>query len=122
MIDVYADWCLPCKELDEFTFTDPAVRSAAEGLVRLKLDLTRIEAGSQAERARERFGILGVPTILFLDSSGRERAELRLEGFESPDRVSDQDPTDRGLLQSQPGQPSLSPARAGTDRVSVGSL
>ena len=46
MIDAYADWCLPCKELDTFTFTDPAVRSAAEGLVRLKLDLTLIESGS----------------------------------------------------------------------------
>jgi thiol:disulfide interchange protein DsbD len=86
MIDAYADWCLPCKELDTFTFTDPAVRSAAEGLVRLKLDLTLIETGSEAERARGRFGILGVPTILFLDSSGRERDDLRLEGFEPPDR------------------------------------
>ena len=86
MIDAYADWCLPCKELDTFTFTDPAVRSAAEGLVRLKLDLTLIETGSEAERARGRFGILGVPTILFLDSSGRERTDLRLEGFEPPDR------------------------------------
>lgn len=86
MIDAYADWCLPCKELDTFTFTDPAVRSAAEGLVRLKLDLTRIESGSEAERARGRFGILGVPTILFLDSSGRERTDLRLEGFEPADR------------------------------------
>lgn len=86
MIDAYADWCLPCKELDTFTFTDPEVRSAAEGLVRLKLDLTLIEPGSEAERARGRFGILGVPTILFLDSSGRERTDLRLEGFEPPDR------------------------------------
>lgn len=86
MIDAYADWCLPCKELDTFTFTDPEVRSAAEGLVRLKLDLTLIESGSEAERARGRFGILGVPTILFLDSSGRERTDLRLEGFEPADR------------------------------------
>ena len=85
MIDAYADWCLPCKELDTFTFTDPAVRSAAEELVRLKLDLTLIESGSEAERARGRFGILGVPTILFLDSSGRERTDLRLEGFEPPE-------------------------------------
>ena len=85
MIDAYADWCLPCKELDTFTFTDPAVRSAAGELVRLKLDLTLIESGSEAERARGRFGILGVPTILFLDSSGRERTDLRLEGFEPPE-------------------------------------
>jgi thiol:disulfide interchange protein DsbD len=115
MIDVYADWCLPCKELDEFTFTDPAVRSAAEGLVRLKLDLTRIEAGSQAERARERFGILGVPTILFLDSSGRERAELRLEGFESPDRFLTR--IQRIGASSNPSQGSLPSLRPGPERI-----
>ena len=115
MIDVYADWCLPCKELDEFTFTDPAVRSAAEGLVRLKLDLTRIEAGSQAERARERFGILGVPTILFLDSSGRERAELRLEGFESPDRFLTR--IQRIGASSNPSQGSRPSFRPGPERI-----
>ena len=83
MIDVYADWCLPCKELDEFTFTDSEVRSAAQRLVSLKLDLTTTDPDSAEERARERLGILGVPTILFLDSTGREHKELRLEGFEA---------------------------------------
>ena len=115
MIDVYADWCLPCKELDEFTFTDPAVRSAAEGMVRLKLDLTLIESGSEAERARGRFGILGVPTILFLDSSGRERAELRLEGFESPDRFLTR--IQRIGASSNPSQGSLPSLRPGPERI-----
>lgn len=129
MIDAYADWCLPCKELDTFTFTDPAVRSAAEGLVRLKLDLTLIESGSEAERARGRFGILGVPTILFLDSSGRERTELRLEGFEPADRfltriqrIEDASNSGRDSLSSLRGEPearvspleSCAPERAAT--------
>lgn len=129
MIDAYADWCLPCKELDTFTFTDPAVRSAAEGLVRLKLDLTLIESGSEAERARRRFGILGVPTILFLDSAGRERADLRLEGFEPPGRfltrirrIEDSSNSGPGSLSSLRGRPeprmppeeSCAPERAAT--------
>ena len=112
MIDAYADWCLPCKELDTFTFTDPAVRIAAEGMVRLKLDLTLIESGSEIERARGRFGILGVPTILFLDSSGRERTDLRLEGFEPPDRflnriqrIEDSSNSSRDSLSSLRGRP-----------------
>jgi len=85
MIDVYADWCLPCKELDEYTFTDSAVRSAAQKLISLKLNLTTTDPDSAEERARERFGILGVPTILFLDSTGQEHKALRLEGFEAAD-------------------------------------
>ena len=113
MIDAYADWCLPCKELDTFTFTDPAVRSAAEGLVRLKLDLTLIESGSEAERARGRFGILGVPTILFLDSAGRERADLRLEGYEPPDRFLTR--IRRIEDSSNSGRDSLSSLRDGPD-------
>jgi len=89
MIDVYADWCLPCKELDEYTFTDPAVRTAAQRLVSLKLNLTTTDPDSAEERAREHFGILGVPTILFIDSTGQEHRKLRLEGFEAADRFLD---------------------------------
>jgi thiol:disulfide interchange protein DsbD len=85
IIDAYADWCIPCKELDQLTFTDPAVKKEAERFVTLKLDLTSNDPGSEAGRARARFEILGVPTILFLDPDGRERTELRLEGFEEPD-------------------------------------
>ena len=48
----------------------------------LKLNLTRNEPDSEEARMRERFGILGVPTIIFLDASGQERKDLRLEGFE----------------------------------------
>jgi thiol:disulfide interchange protein DsbD len=60
------------------------VRKEAAEFVRLKLDLTQSDPQSEAARAIERFDIRGVPTILFLDSTGRERADLRLEGFEKP--------------------------------------
>jgi len=84
IIDTFADWCIPCKELDKLTFTDHTVRSEAERFVTLKLDLTSSDPNSEAGRARTRFGIRGVPTVLFLDNTGRELADLRLEGFEKP--------------------------------------
>lgn len=84
IIDTFADWCIPCKELDQATFTNAEVKREAERFVTLKLDLTRSEAGSEAGRAKERFGIRGVPTVIFIDQEGKERPELRLEGFEKP--------------------------------------
>ncbi|HSE97193.1 MAG TPA: redoxin family protein, partial [Blastocatellia bacterium] len=85
IIDVFADWCIPCKELDQITFTDDGVKQDAERFVTLKLDLTRNDPQSEAGRARDRFNILGVPTIIFLDPSGAEVRDLRLEGFEKPE-------------------------------------
>jgi thioredoxin:protein disulfide reductase len=84
IIDTFADWCIPCKELDQSTFTNAEVKRDAERFVTLKLDLTRSDAGTEAGRAKERFGIRGVPTVIFIDHEGRERPELRLEGFEKP--------------------------------------
>jgi thioredoxin:protein disulfide reductase len=85
IIDTFADWCIPCKELDQDTFVDPGVKKESERFVTLKLDLTTADANSEAGRAKKRFGIRGVPTIIFLDPAGRERADLRLEGFEKPE-------------------------------------
>lgn len=84
IIDTFADWCIPCKELDKLTFTDPAVKKEAERFITLKLDLTSSDSNSEAGRARQRYGIRGVPTVLFLDSAGQELGDLRLEGFEKP--------------------------------------
>jgi thiol-disulfide isomerase/thioredoxin len=85
IVDTFADWCIPCKELDQRTFNNAAVKAEAERFVTLKLDLTRSDRGSEAARAKDRFRIRGVPTIIFLDGAGKERTELRLEGFEKPD-------------------------------------
>jgi thiol:disulfide interchange protein DsbD len=86
VIDVFADWCLPCKELDELTFTDEEVKREAERFVTLKLDLTTEDPDTDAGRARKRFAIIGVPTIIFLDATGREDQNLRLTGFENADK------------------------------------
>ncbi|MEJ5252496.1 MAG: protein-disulfide reductase DsbD [Chthonomonadetes bacterium] len=84
VIDFYADWCLPCKELEANTFSDPRVAKAFEGVVALKADLTRDEDPA-VKAVKERFKIVGVPTIVFLDGSGREQESLRLVQFEPPD-------------------------------------
>lgn len=84
IIDAFATWCIPCKELDQVTFTDTNVKREAERFVTLKLDLTSPPAGSDAARAKDKFGIRGVPTVVFIDGAGHEREEFRLEGFEKP--------------------------------------
>ena len=84
IVDAFADWCIPCKELDKITFSHPAIQNEAGRFVWLKLDLTRDEPNSEATQARDHFAIRGVPTIIFLDSSGHERTDIRVEGFEKP--------------------------------------
>jgi len=83
VIDFYADWCLPCKELDEKTFPDPAVGAELNRFVRLKADLTVAE-DETTKRLTKEYAILGVPTLIFLDANGNENASLRLVGFEPP--------------------------------------
>lgn len=85
IIDTYADWCIPCKELDQLTFTDRSVAAEAERFVTLKLDLTKNDPQSEAGRAKARYDILGVPTVIFIGPNGREDKSLRLEGFEKPE-------------------------------------
>ncbi len=84
VVDFSASWCLPCLELDRKTFSDPRVRAALAHRRLYKADMTR--AGSKESMAlAQEFAILGVPTVVFLDETGRERRDLRLVGFEEPE-------------------------------------
>ena len=83
VIDFYADWCLPCHELEQYTYTDPEVIQTLESFVRLKVDATNPDT-SEALEPIERFEILGVPTILFLDPDGKEVPRTRITGFVPP--------------------------------------
>jgi thioredoxin:protein disulfide reductase len=85
VIDFYADWCLPCKELDEKTFTDPRVVSELDRYVRVKADLTVAEDVT-TKALTQQYAILGVPTIVFIDAKGNETASARLTGFEPADK------------------------------------
>ena len=84
IIEFGAAWCVPCRELDEKTFSDARVRSALSQRRLYKADLTKTGSAEVAELS-DRFAILGVPTTVFLDASGKERTDLRLVGFEGPD-------------------------------------
>lgn len=79
LFDFYADWCVSCKEMEKYTFTDPAVQSALADFVLLKADVTANDALDQA--LMQRFGIIGPPgTLFFVD--GAELRGLRLVGYE----------------------------------------
>ena len=79
ILDFYADWCAPCRELDEKTFAAPEVSAVLAGYARFKVDLTKSSAENQALASEYR--VLGVPTVIVL--SGGEEI-FRITGFESP--------------------------------------
>jgi thiol:disulfide interchange protein DsbD len=79
MLDFYADWCVSCKEMEKYTFTDPAVRATLKDVVRLRANVTANDTDDQA--LLKRFGIYGPPTIAFYGVDGQERAPYRVVGF-----------------------------------------
>ena len=78
MLDFYADWCPTCKEMERFTFPDPAVQAALAEVLLLKADVTENNDTDQA--LMKHFGIIGPPAILFF-VRGKEHREFRLVGF-----------------------------------------
>lgn len=82
ILDFYADWCIPCHELDQFTYSDPKVISAMKGLRKIKVDVTSVETEEIREAVRQ-FNVFGVPTVIFIDEKGREIKDLRVNGFVS---------------------------------------
>jgi thiol:disulfide interchange protein DsbD len=80
MLDFYADWCVSCKEMERFTFADPAVQAKLAGFKLLKADVTANSADDKALLAR--FGLFGPPGILFFDQSGKELKSVRVVGFQ----------------------------------------
>ena len=81
MLDFYADWCVSCKELERFTFSDAKVQAALEGMVLLQADVT---ANSEADKALlKKFGLFGPPGIIFFDRTGKEKG--RVVGYENPE-------------------------------------
>lgn len=80
IIDFYADWCIPCLELERATFTDQNVIEATLPMKRLKVDLTNFDS-PESEALRRQYNIAGVPTIVFLDESGNEVTGARVVGF-----------------------------------------
>ena len=80
MLDFYADWCVSCKEMERYTFADPAVREKLAGFILLKADVTANSLDDKALLAR--FGLFGPPGIVFFTSGGKEVQGLRVVGFQ----------------------------------------
>ncbi len=78
IIDFYADWCIPCKELDALTFSNPNVIEEMKNFSIFKVDMTQT-LSEETEKLRKQFNILGMPTVLLIDSNGKE--VNRLTGF-----------------------------------------
>jgi len=79
MLDFYADWCVSCKEMEKYTFTDPAVQGTLKDVVLLRANVTANDTDDQA--LLKRFGIYGPPTIAFYGTDGHERTPYRVVGF-----------------------------------------
>jgi thiol:disulfide interchange protein DsbD len=84
MLDFYADWCVSCKEMERFTFSDPQVQAELARMVLLQVDVTQNTAEDQA--LLKRFRLFGPPGIVFFDASGREIPGLRVIGFQPADK------------------------------------
>jgi thiol:disulfide interchange protein DsbD len=75
LVDFWADWCAACRELDHTAWSDPRVREEARSFVLLKIDGSESSAAVKSgefDRAMEKYGIVGLPTVLFIDGRGRE--------------------------------------------------
>ncbi|MFO1428930.1 MAG: protein-disulfide reductase DsbD [Candidatus Competibacteraceae bacterium] len=79
MLDFYADWCVSCKELEQYTFGDPAVQATLGKVITLQADVTANAAPDQA--LLQHFGVLGPPAVLFFGPDGRERRAYRVVGY-----------------------------------------
>lgn len=87
LVDFSAKWCVSCKEMEKYTFTDQAVKTALDRTVLLRADVTDNDADDQA--LLKHMGIIGPPTIAFYGLNGQERANYRVVGFmKAPDFAS----------------------------------
>jgi thioredoxin:protein disulfide reductase len=83
LVDFSAKWCVSCKEMEKYTFTDSAVKTALDRTVLLRADVTENDADDQA--LLKHMGIIGPPTIAFYGLNGEERANYRVVGFMKAD-------------------------------------
>jgi len=87
MLDLYADWCVACKEFEQYTFPDKKVQQALANSVLLQIDLTETGANRNIE-LMEHFNVFGLPSILFFDLQGNELNQQRITGFMGADKFS----------------------------------
>ncbi|WP_295509356.1 protein-disulfide reductase DsbD [uncultured Pseudoalteromonas sp.] len=79
MVDLYADWCVACKEFEHYTFPDAKVQEQFAHFELIQIDLT--ESDAKTIELMEEYTVFGLPSILFFDSQGNELLEQRVTGF-----------------------------------------
>lgn len=79
MVDLYADWCVACKEFEKYTFSSPQVKEALKDVLLLQINMTTNTSATREFMSH--FQILGLPTILFFNESGEELTKWRMTGF-----------------------------------------
>ena len=80
MLDFYADWCISCKEMERFTFSDTNVQAKLKNTILLQADVTENSESDQA--LLKRYGLFGPPGILFFDAKGKELGDFRVMGYQ----------------------------------------
>ena len=79
MLDLYADWCVACKEFEHKTFADPQVQTALSDVLLLRVDMTN---NSESNRTlMKALAVTGLPTIIFFNQQGEEIQAQRITGF-----------------------------------------
>jgi thioredoxin:protein disulfide reductase len=115
IIDFWADWCVACKELDATAWSDPAVKREGSRFVAVKLDGT--DSSDAFVRLAERYGVFGMPTVIFLDGRGREVPDRVVGAIDAPEMLTRLQGVD-GACEKLAALPDPAPA----DRPSSGAM
>lgn len=83
MVDLYADWCVACKEFEHYTFPDPQVQSEFSNYQLIQIDLT--QSDNETIELMEAYSVFGLPSILFFNTQGEELSTQRVTGFLNAD-------------------------------------
>ena len=91
MLDFYAEWCVPCHELERYTFSDERVIEATAPFLTVRADVTDYESpdseglSAESEPLRRQFNMIALPTVVFIDAQGNEVREARVTGYLDPE-------------------------------------
>ena len=91
VLDFYAEWCVPCHELERYTFSDERVIEATGPFVTARADVTDYESldseglSLESEPLRRQFNMIALPTVVFIDAQGNEVREARVTGYLDPE-------------------------------------
>jgi thiol:disulfide interchange protein DsbD len=88
MVDLYADWCIACKEFEEYTFNTPQVQKALSNSLLIQVDMSDFDSVENAEFAKK-YQVLGLPSILFFNQQGKELTQQRVTGFMGADEFTE---------------------------------